>query len=339
MPRFIDTDPTPDEYLYNKVLVKLTPEQAAIPASQLTVRVAASNGTEDTFKVTEWVGTGLPPHVAGYQQGFFTRYQDPTENRAQLDKLAADFPNLVTPVNLPNLTNGYQRKSSAILYGTNAIGIAPTATIGAPIFNSEGEITAAAPVARIPFTATAGQQLRATVDAKPSGETDFILTLTNAAGPNAGQHDRHGHQPGVPDDHVRDGRRRTSYEISGYQGDLGDFTFELQPGDRHARRRPRTARSCSPSKDWGHLGGDQVTAEFKTGRRRLAAVRRRDRQGHRRQPGHGRHRRVHQHGRAGRRRDQRRPRGLGAGDGHDVPRQRGRRHRHPARRRSTWTTS
>ena len=104
----------------------------------MTVRVAASNGTEDTFKVTEWVGTGLPPHVAGYQQGFFTRYQDPTENRAQLDKLAADFPNLVTAVNLPNLTGGYQRKSSAILYGTNAIGTAPSATIGAPIFNSDG---------------------------------------------------------------------------------------------------------------------------------------------------------------------------------------------------------
>ena len=53
----------------------------------------------------------LPPHVAGYQQGFFSRYQDPTENRDQLDALATQFPNLVTPVNLPNLTNGYQRKS------------------------------------------------------------------------------------------------------------------------------------------------------------------------------------------------------------------------------------
>ena len=74
--------PTPDEYLYNKVLVRLTAEQAAIPASQLTVRVAASNGTDDTYKVTEWLGTALPPHVAGYQQGFFSRYQDPTENRA-----------------------------------------------------------------------------------------------------------------------------------------------------------------------------------------------------------------------------------------------------------------
>ena len=177
MPRFIDTDPTPDEYLYNKVLVKLTAEQAAIPASQMTVRVAASNGTEDTFKVTEWVGTGLPPHVAGYQQGFFTRYQDPTENRAQLDKLAADFPNLVTAVNLPNLTGGYQRKSSAILYGTTGIGSTPPVTLGAPLLNTTGEITVAQPVASIPFTGTAGQSLRATVDGIPSGSTDFILSI------------------------------------------------------------------------------------------------------------------------------------------------------------------
>ena len=42
--------------------------------------------------------------------------------------LAAQFPNLVTPVNLPNLTNGYQRKSQAIMYGTNGIGVAPPAT-------------------------------------------------------------------------------------------------------------------------------------------------------------------------------------------------------------------
>ena len=262
MPRFIDTDPTPDEYLYNKVLVKLTPEQAAIPASQMTVRVAASNGTEDTFKVTEWVGTGLPPHVAGYQQGFFSRYQDPTENRAQLDKLAADFPSLVTAVNLPNLTGGYQRKSSAILYGTNAIGVAPTAAIGAPIFTSEGEITSAAPIARIPFEATAGQQIRATVDAKPSGETDFILVVRNAAG-TALQTIDTGTSPEFLTQTFATAGTYT-YEISGYQGDLGDFTFKLEPVTGTAATA--TAGSVVlTAKEWGHLGGDQVTAEFKTG--------------------------------------------------------------------------
>ena len=61
----------------------------------------------DTSKVKDWPGGGnLPPHVAGYQQGFFNRYQDPTENRAQLDRLAAEFPTLVTAVNLPHLSPG-----------------------------------------------------------------------------------------------------------------------------------------------------------------------------------------------------------------------------------------
>ena len=52
----------------------------------------------------------------------------------------------MTPVNLPNLTNGYQRKSQAILFGNNAIGAAPAAPLGDPIFTASGEITAAAPV-------------------------------------------------------------------------------------------------------------------------------------------------------------------------------------------------
>ena len=35
MGRFIDTDVTPDEYMYHRQLVRLTPEQAAIPAAQI----------------------------------------------------------------------------------------------------------------------------------------------------------------------------------------------------------------------------------------------------------------------------------------------------------------
>jgi hypothetical protein len=111
MGRFIDTDTSPDVYMYHRQLIRLTGAAAQIPAKDMTVRVASSNGDTDTFKVTEWLGNELPPYTDGYLKGFFNRYQDPTENRAQLDRLAAEFPNLVTPVNLPNLTNGYQRKA------------------------------------------------------------------------------------------------------------------------------------------------------------------------------------------------------------------------------------
>ena len=42
---------------------------------------------------------------------------DPTENRADLDALAAANPNLMSVVNMPEKTSGYQRKSQAIMSG------------------------------------------------------------------------------------------------------------------------------------------------------------------------------------------------------------------------------
>jgi hypothetical protein len=262
MPRFIDSDPTPDEYLYNKVLVRLSPELAAAPVEDLTVRVAASNGTEDTFKVTEWLGKTLPPHADGYQQGFFTRYQDPTENRDNLDALATQFPNLVTAVNLPNLTNGYQRKAQAILYGSNAIGSAPAAPTGPAILETTGEITTAAPEATITFEGTAGQAILATVDAIPSGETDYILALYDPAGTRLNNVDTGTSPESINRTLTTTGTYR--FVISGYQGDVGDFTFNIKP----VLGTAATAQNGSvvfTSKDWGHQGGDQITAEFKTG--------------------------------------------------------------------------
>jgi hypothetical protein len=123
------------QYIFHRQLIRLTAAQAAIPVAQLTVRVASASGATDTSSVKEWLGTALPPNVADYKTGFFNRYQDPTENRAQLDALAAEFPNLVTPVNLPNLTAGYQRKSQAILAGTTAIGTAPAAALQGSAIN------------------------------------------------------------------------------------------------------------------------------------------------------------------------------------------------------------
>jgi Zinc carboxypeptidase/Chitobiase/beta-hexosaminidase C-terminal domain len=261
MTRFIDTDPTPDVYMYHRQLIRLTGANATMPASQMRVRVASSSGAVDEFPVTEWLGSSLPPHVAGYQQGFFNRYQDPTENRDQLDQLATEFPNLVTPVNLPNLTNGYQRKSQAIMNGPYAIEAAPAATYGAPVLDTTGEITAAQPVAAIPFAATAGQAVRATVDGVPSGSTDFILTLRDPNGVRVGNPVDTGTSP----EFLSSTFSMTgtySYEISGYQGDLGDFTFKIEPVTISAA----TAAAASvvlTAKEWGHTGGDEITAEFK----------------------------------------------------------------------------
>ncbi|MDA0160361.1 M14 family metallopeptidase [Solirubrobacter ginsenosidimutans] len=253
MGRFIDTDPTPDEYMYHRQLVRLTPAQAAIPASQMTVRVAAGTGATDTFKVTEWLGTTLPPNVAGYQKGFFNRYQDPTENRAQLDALATQFPNLVTPVNLPNLTNGYQRKSQAIMNGTTAIGSTPPVTLGPLLIDTTGEITAAQPVASIPFTGVAGQSIRAIVNGIPGGSTDFILAIKDPAGTVLQSIDT-GTSPETVNQVLPTSGTYT-YEVSGFEGDLGDFTFTVQ--------EVFSSAVVLTAKEWGHTGGDEVTAEFR----------------------------------------------------------------------------
>ena len=117
----------------------------------------------ETFPVTEWLGKGLPPHVAGFKNSpFFTHYMDPTENRADLDALAARFPELVSVVNMPEKTSGYQRKSQAIMSGSNAIGTAPAAQTGAALLDTTGEITAAAPIWKQTFAVTAGQTLLTT---------------------------------------------------------------------------------------------------------------------------------------------------------------------------------
>jgi hypothetical protein len=260
MGRFIDTDTTPDVYMYHRQLIRLTGANATLPASQLRVRVASSSGAVDESAVTEWLGSSLPPHVAGYQQGFFNRYQDPTENRAQLDQLATEFPNLVTPVNLPNLTNGYQRKSQAIMNGTFPIGNAPAATYGAPVIDTTGEITAAQPVASIPFTATAGQVIRATVDGIPSTSTDFILAIKDPAGTTLQTVDT-GTSPEFINRTLTTAGTYT-FQISGYQGDLGDFTFKVEPVAISAATAAASAVVLT-AKEWGHTGGDEISAEFK----------------------------------------------------------------------------
>src|SRR3954452_13832847 len=186
--RFIDTDPTPDEYMYQRQVLRLAGAYATLAPKDIQLRVATAataGGAEasvETFPVTEWVGKDLPPHVAGFKTEFFTHYQDPTETRNDLDALAAKYPELVSVVNMPEKTSGYQRKSQATMYGTLGIGSTPANVYGTRLLNTTGEITAAQPVGVIPFNATQGQTLHANADGIPSGSTDFILTIKDPTG-------------------------------------------------------------------------------------------------------------------------------------------------------------
>ena len=101
------------------------------------------------------------------------------------------------------------------------------APLGDPLIDTTGEITAAQPVAKIPFTGTAGQTIRAIVDAIPSGSTDFILTLKDPAGNILQQVDT-GTSPEVVVQTLPTAGTY-SFEVSGFAGDLGDFTFKVQP--------------------------------------------------------------------------------------------------------------
>ena len=94
-----------------------------------------------------------------------------------------------------------------------------------PKVHVDGEITAAAPVASIPYDGTAGETIRGLVDAIPSGTTDYILTLKDPDGNILQQVDT-----GTSPETVFQTLPVTgtyTFEVSGFNGDLGDFTFDI----------------------------------------------------------------------------------------------------------------
>src|SRR3954449_7543030 len=94
-----------------------------------------------------------------------------------------------------------------------------------PKVHVDGEITAAAPVASIPYDATAGETIRGLVDGIPSGSNDYILTLKDPAGNILQQVDT-GTSPETVFQTLPVTGRYT-FEVSGFNGDLGDFTFDI----------------------------------------------------------------------------------------------------------------
>ena len=193
---------------------------------------------------------------------------DPTENRAQLDELAAEFPNLV-PVGQPAeqdaaATSASRRRSCP----ARTPSAPPRPPRSAPRCSTPtGEITAAAPVATHPVhRLPRGSRSARPSTAIPSGSTDFILTLKDPSRRHRCTTVDTGTSPEFLTPTFATAGTYT-FEVSGYQGDLGDFTFKLQPVTGTAATAQAGAVVLT-AKDWGHLGGDQVTAEFRTGRRR-----------------------------------------------------------------------
>ena len=123
------------QYMYHYTLIPVGAAGSTTPLPA-TVRVASSTGQTAEAPVNTWLGGGLPPLAAGYLKGFLTHYMDPVEGKAKINALAAEFPDLAEIIDLPNDTNGYQRKSMAVMNGvtpegTPDIGGAPS-TAGQP---------------------------------------------------------------------------------------------------------------------------------------------------------------------------------------------------------------
>lgn len=125
-----------NQYMYHRVLVRIGALGTTTPVPAM-VRVASSTGQFSEGNVNAWVDGGLPPLASGYLKGFFTHYMDPTEVYQRINSLATEFPNLAEIINLPNLTDGYQRRAMAVMSGTsNPLGT-PSSTASAVYLESK----------------------------------------------------------------------------------------------------------------------------------------------------------------------------------------------------------
>ncbi len=118
------------QYMYHRLLVRIGPAGATSPIPFM-VRVASSTGEFEEKLVEEWVGSDLPPLADGYQMEFWDHYADPVEVYKRINDLATEFPNLAEIIDLPFKTEGYQRKSMAVMAGAGAINSAPSDASGA----------------------------------------------------------------------------------------------------------------------------------------------------------------------------------------------------------------
>jgi hypothetical protein len=113
---YIDTDPNPDTYLYHRTLIRLGAPGNNTPPRPDRIRITSSTGATAEGEVEDWIKTGLPPLADGFLSGFHNRYMDPTEIYERFESLAAEFGGpggIVDLIDLPNKTNGYQRKAMA----------------------------------------------------------------------------------------------------------------------------------------------------------------------------------------------------------------------------------
>jgi hypothetical protein len=103
------------------------------------IRVTSSGGGSDESTLEEWLPDPDEPGDP-YMKGFVDHYMDATELTGRIEQLAAEFPNIAEVVNLPNKTNGYRRKSAAVMGPTSggSAGQAGTVVVESLAWGHEG---------------------------------------------------------------------------------------------------------------------------------------------------------------------------------------------------------
>jgi hypothetical protein len=101
-------------YLYHRMLFRVgaVGDGGTMPP---TVRVASADGGVDTLAVKQWTSTDGTSSPVGFIDDFNDNYVDPQQAYQRISDLAAQYPNIAQVYDLPNKTNGYQRKSQAIV--------------------------------------------------------------------------------------------------------------------------------------------------------------------------------------------------------------------------------
>jgi Ca2+-binding RTX toxin-like protein len=112
------------KYMYHRILIRIGAAGTTTPVPAM-VRVASSTGQFAEDEVSTWPGDTLPPYAGGYLSNFHTHYMDPVEVKTRFTALQTEFPNISELVNMPNLTEGYQRRSMAVM-GAPTPGAAPS---------------------------------------------------------------------------------------------------------------------------------------------------------------------------------------------------------------------
>ena len=108
-----DPDLSPDAYLYHGTKFRVgNVGDGGMPAY---VKISSSNGDVATLDAKKWVGNGGETSPSGFIQDFNTHYVTPRESYAKMRELASEFPNVSKLMNLPNKSEGYQRKAQAII--------------------------------------------------------------------------------------------------------------------------------------------------------------------------------------------------------------------------------